>query len=152
MSLPALVLLLFVALTSLAAVRVQIQCVDAARETARAAARGENAEAAGRRVAPPGATISVGVDNDTVSATVRVWITPLGAGPSFTVEATAVASIEPGVNAGPDVGVDSRTRRGISAGPGVRPRRGVGPGLAAGHASTRYPSELAESPVDGRAG
>ena len=96
-SLPALVLMLFVALSAVVAVRVQGQCVDAAREAARAAARGEPGEPAGRRAAPPGAEIDVVVDGDTARATVRVRLKPLGGHlPSFDVEATAVAAVEPG--------------------------------------------------------
>jgi hypothetical protein len=95
-SLPALVLLLFAALTAVLAVRVQLECVDAAREAARAAARGESGVAAGQRVAPAGASVSVAVDGDTVRATVRVQVHPLGGHMSgFELSATAVAAKEP---------------------------------------------------------
>lgn len=97
-SLPALVLLLFAALTAVVAVRVQGECVDAAREAARAEARGEPGEPAGRRVAPDGASVSVVIDGDTARATVRVRIQPLGGRlPGFEIGATAVAAMEPGV-------------------------------------------------------
>ena len=98
MSLPALVLLLFAALTAVVAVRVQGECVDAAREAARAQARGEAGVPAGQRVAPDGAAVSVVVEGDTARATVRVRIQPLGGRlPGFDVGATAVAAMEPGV-------------------------------------------------------
>lgn len=51
----------------------QLRVVDAARESARAAARGDGpsaAVAAGRRVAPPGASVSVTDDGDQVTAQV----------------------------------------------------------------------------------
>ncbi len=90
-SLPALVLLLMVGLTALAAVRTQIECIDAAREAARAAARGEPVVS---RV--DGATITVGTDGDVARATVRVHSSPLGGRlPGFDISATAVAAVEP---------------------------------------------------------
>jgi hypothetical protein len=89
MSLPALVLLLFVALTAIVAVRVQGQCVDAAMQAARAAARGEPGEVAGLRVAPAGASVVVETDVETATARVVVRVRPLGGGPGFTVQASA---------------------------------------------------------------
>ena len=62
-ALPTLVLMLFLALAGLATVTDQVRCVDAARATARAVARGDDqgaARLAGQRLAPPGASISVG--------------------------------------------------------------------------------------------
>lgn len=59
---PTLVLVLFVALSALATVTDQVRCVDAARATARALARGDDqvaALSAGRRLAPPGAAFTV---------------------------------------------------------------------------------------------
>ena len=61
-AIPTLVLTLFVALSALATVTDQVRCVDAARATARALARGDDQGAAlraGQRLAPPGASISV---------------------------------------------------------------------------------------------
>jgi hypothetical protein len=96
-SLPALVLLLAAALTAVVAVRVQLECVDAAREAARAAARGESGIVAGTRAGPPGATVSIVDSGDNVVATVRAPVRPLGGwAPAFTVDATAVAAVEPG--------------------------------------------------------
>jgi len=97
-SLPALMLMVFVALTAVASVRTQLECVDAAREAARAAARGESGVDAAARVAPAGATITVAADGETVRATVSARVHPLGGRlPGFDVGATAVASAEPGV-------------------------------------------------------
>ncbi|BCJ65062.1 TadE family type IV pilus minor pilin [Polymorphospora rubra] len=94
--LPALLLLLLLGLTAVNAVTAKAQCVDAAREAALAASRGEPGTAAGQRVAPPGATVSVTVRGDTVVATVRAPVRTLGARlPSLAVTATAVAAVEP---------------------------------------------------------
>jgi len=85
-SLPALMLMVFVALTAVASVRTQLECVDAAREAARAAARGESGVDA------------AAADGETVRATVSARVHPLGGRlPGFDVGATAVASAEPGV-------------------------------------------------------
>ncbi|MFC0526742.1 TadE family type IV pilus minor pilin [Phytohabitans kaempferiae] len=95
--LPALMLLLFGGLTAVSAVTTKAQCVDAAREAALAGARGEDAAAAGQRVAPAGATVSVTVEGDTVVVTVRAAVRAVGGGlPGASVAATAVAAMEPG--------------------------------------------------------
>jgi hypothetical protein len=61
------------------------------------AARGEPGEPVGRRIAPDGATISVRVEGDSVRAVVRARVRPLlPLLPAFTVEASAVAAVEPG--------------------------------------------------------
>jgi hypothetical protein len=93
--------MVFVALTAVASVRAQLECVDAAREAARAAARGAPGEAAGRRVAPRGAVVSVTVEGDTVRANVSARMRPLGGRlPGFDITADATALIEPGVAGG----------------------------------------------------
>ncbi len=97
-ALPVVVLLMLAGLTGVNAVGVKLRCVDAAREAARAAARGESGEAAGRRTAPDGATVVVVIDGDTVRATVRAVAHPLGAHmPGVPVGAVAVAAVEPGL-------------------------------------------------------
>ena len=89
--LPALVLLLAAGLAALGAIRTQIECVDAAREAARAAARGERAVS---RV--DGAGVAIATDGDLVRATVRVHYTPFGGGlPGFDITSTSVAAMEP---------------------------------------------------------
>lgn len=55
----------------------QVRLIDAARETARAVARGDGevaAVAAGRRVAPEGATFAVSVDDGAVRVTARARV------------------------------------------------------------------------------
>jgi Flp pilus assembly protein TadG len=96
--LPALVLLLFAGLTAVSAVITKLQCVDAAREAARAAARGEPGAAAGRRVAPDHAEVTVTVVGDTIVAKVTAPVRPLGSRlPPLSVDASAVAATEPGL-------------------------------------------------------
>ncbi|BCB86428.1 TadE family type IV pilus minor pilin [Phytohabitans suffuscus] len=95
--LPALMLLLFAGLTAVNAVTTKAQCVDAAREAALAAARGEDGVEAGQRGAPAGATVSIAMVGDTVVATVRAPVRVIGGSlPGTTVTATAVAAVEPG--------------------------------------------------------
>ena len=73
-ALPVVVLLLAVLLTAMAAGVDQLRVTDAARVTARAAARGDpvpQASAAGRRDAPAGASVDVALAADAVTVTVR---------------------------------------------------------------------------------
>jgi Flp pilus assembly protein TadG len=94
--LPALMLLLIAGLTAVVAVSTQLQCLDAAREAAIAAARGESGLAAGTRVAPAASDVDVAVGADAVTATVRARVRVLGGHlPLITVRATAVAAREP---------------------------------------------------------
>ncbi|SOC47486.1 TadE-like protein [Blastococcus aggregatus] len=98
--LPVLLLVLLCAVAAVTVVGAQLRCVDAAREGARAAARGETdavvAELAGR-VAPEGADTAVREDGERVRVTVSVELAPLGPVPLRTrVSAEAVAVREPG--------------------------------------------------------
>ncbi|GAB1644660.1 TadE family type IV pilus minor pilin [Krasilnikovia sp. MM14-A1259] len=94
--LPALMLLLFAGLTAVGAVTMQSQCVDAAREGAIAAARGESGAVAAARVAPTGSTVDVRVDGDTVAVMVAAHVRVLGNNlPVLMVRASAVAAREP---------------------------------------------------------
>lgn len=73
-ALPAVVLCLVLGLGAVRAVTDQVRCTDAARAAARAAARGDtpgSAVALGRRLAPPGATVTVEVAGSTVESSVR---------------------------------------------------------------------------------
>jgi Flp pilus assembly protein TadG len=93
--LPALMLLLLAGLTAVTAVLDQARCLDAAREAAVAAARGDTTADA-HRLAPPGARIEVGGDAETVTVVVisrvRVLSTHL---PALTVRAESHAAREP---------------------------------------------------------
>jgi Flp pilus assembly protein TadG len=103
---PVVVALLLAGLTGITAVSTMLRCVDAAREAARVAARGGPGEAggaggagmaAGQRAAPDGAVVSVRVEGDNVRAVVRMRVRPLvPLLPSFSVEGSAVAAVEPG--------------------------------------------------------
>jgi Flp pilus assembly protein TadG len=98
--LPVLLLVLLCAVAAVTVVGAQLRCVDAAREGARAAARGETAavvaELAGA-VAPDGAVTTVQPAGELVRVTVSVEVSPLGPVPLRTrVSAEAVAQREPG--------------------------------------------------------
>lgn len=72
-AIPALVAVLVLCLSGLGLALDQIRCVDAARISVRAAARGEPVEVVtdlARTVAPAGAEVSVEQDGDRVSVTV----------------------------------------------------------------------------------
>ena len=95
-ALPALVLVLVVALSAVTTVLDQVRCVDAARATARAAARGEASGAAiaqGRPLGPPGAVFAVSPSGGSVEVTVTSRPAPalrwLGARASPTGHAVA---------------------------------------------------------------
>jgi len=98
--LPVLLLVLAGAVAAVTVVGAQLRCVDAAREGARAAARGEAAAAVSQltaRTAPPGAVTAVSVAGEEVRVTVSAEVAPLGPVPvRVAVSATAVAQREPG--------------------------------------------------------
>ena len=95
-ALPALVLSLLFALGAVDAVLARMQCVDAARDAALAAARGGDGQAVGQARAPRGALVSVSVDGRSARARVQLAVRPLGAHlPAVTVTASAVADVEP---------------------------------------------------------
>jgi hypothetical protein len=81
----------------------QIRAVDAARETARAVARGDSADeavATGQRVAPEGTRVSVALTGDRVVATVTGRVAGPGGLfdflPGADIDAEAVAAAEEG--------------------------------------------------------
>ena len=81
-------------LAGVTAVSVQVRCIDAAREAARLAARGDQRSAvdAARRIAPVGARIQVRRDGEFVVATVVAHSKLL---PALDIEAKAVSTAEP---------------------------------------------------------
>lgn len=98
-AMPALVLVLVLALSGLSAGVERIRCVDAAREAARVAARGEGsdrARVAAARAAPAGATVQVAASGREVRVTVRARPHPGLArlGVRWSAAATAVAVTE----------------------------------------------------------
>lgn len=103
-SLFGLVVLLLGVLWVVTLVGFQARCLDAARDTVRAAARGESLEvsrAEGRRSAPPGARIDLRAGSGLVTAVVSVDARPpwsvLSQLPAVRVEGRAVVAPEPGV-------------------------------------------------------
>jgi hypothetical protein len=104
MALPVLVLFAMALVWALLAACAQIQCVDAARAGARAAARQDPpgaVVAAARRVAPDGAEVSVGRDGDFVRVVVSARSPgPGGLGLDLSDEAVALAEETVGVGSG----------------------------------------------------
>ena len=87
-------MVLVLCLAGITAVSMQVRCVDAAREAARLAARGDQRAAvdAARRIAPGGALVHVQRDGDFLVATVvahsKLW-------PTLVIGAKAGSSAEP---------------------------------------------------------
>jgi Flp pilus assembly protein TadG len=109
--LPVLLLVLAGAVAAVVVVGAQLRCVDAAREGARAAARGEEdavVVALAGRAAPDGAVTTVAVEATAVTVTVTADVAPLGPVPLHVrVSASSVAQREPGT-APPVEGGESR--------------------------------------------
>lgn len=98
-ALPVLVLVVAAAMTAVSVQLAQLRCVDAAREGARVAARGESVElvrSVAVRVAPDGAAVAVTADGGQVSVRVSARAGVVGGLlPRFQVVGTAVALREP---------------------------------------------------------
>jgi hypothetical protein len=90
-----LVVVLGMCVAGLTAVSMQVRCVDAAREAARLAARGDDgsASAAARGIGPTGAVLHLRRDGAFVIATVTTRSPLL---PGVSIAAEAVAAVEPG--------------------------------------------------------
>ena len=102
--LPVLLLVLAGAVAAVTVVGAQLRCVDAAREGARAAARGDAvavAQAWARQAAPDGTAVSVTLEGEGVRVVVSGRVPVLGPVPlDVEVSAEAVARLEPGVGGG----------------------------------------------------
>lgn len=97
MVMPTLFLVLALALTVIATLGTKVKVLDASREAARSAARGDTtaeAVAAGRRVGPDHASIRLVDRSAWVEAVVSATIHPLGLLPGFTVTASTLAARE----------------------------------------------------------
>jgi hypothetical protein len=128
--LPVAVMMLLAGMWVVGVVVAHIRCQDAARDTARALARGDapgTAESIGARAAPPGAQIQI----DRQGAEVRVVVVAdvrsdrplLRWAPTVRATGSAVVQLEPGL-AEPDLVEPGLVGRGLG-GPGL-----VEPGLA----------------------
>jgi Flp pilus assembly protein TadG len=101
-AMPVLMILLGVALSAVSVAGQRVRAADAAREAARAAARGDPATRSrlAARVAP-GAAVSISRSGDQVVASVRVAVHPMGGWlPALHVVEQAVAAAEPDEPAG----------------------------------------------------
>ncbi len=94
MAIAGLVVVMVLCLGGITAVSAQVRCVDAAREAARLAARGDDRSAleAARTVAPAGAVVQTRRDGAFVVASVSTRSALL---PGITIAAKALAAIEP---------------------------------------------------------
>lgn len=104
--LPVLVLVLAAALSAVSVVTAQMRCTDAAREGARAAARGES-DAVVRQIAessaPAGSSVSISRNDDSATVEVSAAVPLLaGLGPAMTVSDSATAALEPGLEDVPE--------------------------------------------------
>ena len=94
LAITSLVAVLILCVAGLTAVAMQIRCLDAAREAARLAARGDGAAVAGAgRVAPAGAAVEVRRDGGYVVARVSGRSPVL---PGIVIVGEAVSAAEPG--------------------------------------------------------
>lgn len=95
-SIPVILLLLAFGLAAVDAGRVRLACVDAARDGALAAARGDDAdgEAAALRLAP-GARVQIARSEGFVTVTVTAVARLRGALPDLTLSASSTAAVEP---------------------------------------------------------
>lgn len=94
LAIASLVAVLIMCAAGLAAIAVQVRCVDAAREAARLAARGDGAAVVGaRNVAPAGAAVEVRRDGGYVVARVSGRLPML---PGIVIVGEAVSAAEPG--------------------------------------------------------
>ncbi|MDT4983739.1 MAG: hypothetical protein QOF95_1229 [Pseudonocardiales bacterium] len=95
--LPILVLVLAVAVSAVSVAGVRVRAQDAAREAARAAARGDPGQARQlAQQAAPGVAVDITTRGDEVVAIARITVHPLANWlPALTVSERAVAAVEP---------------------------------------------------------
>ncbi|WP_281250099.1 TadE family type IV pilus minor pilin [Nonomuraea jiangxiensis] len=122
--LPALMVVLAAALWAIQAVGAQLECVDAARAAARAAARGEPLDQVrdfARSATRPDADIEVTRDTETTKVQITVEVRPAWGRslPAVHVSATASAATEPLTNLSPDDGPNPDPEAATNAEPEV---------------------------------
>ncbi|GAB3307758.1 TadE family type IV pilus minor pilin [Epidermidibacterium keratini] len=107
-AIPAAVFVVAALVAGVVGVGGQLRCIDAAREAARAAARGESdavVQQIAAEVAPDGATVTISGGDDTVTVVVRATYSPLGGRlGEFTLVGEATARREPTAGGGADEG------------------------------------------------
>jgi Flp pilus assembly protein TadG len=95
--LPVLVVVLAVAVSAVSVAGVRVRAQDAAREAARAAARGDPGQA--RQLpqqAAPGVVVDITNSGEEIVAVARITVHPLASWlPALTVSERAVAAVEP---------------------------------------------------------
>ena len=96
LAIPILLLVVALAVALVATMGAKMRVVDASREAARLAARGDGgaALAAGRRLAPSHATVDLVDREHWVQAVVSATVRPFPAFPGFTVSAATLAERE----------------------------------------------------------
>ncbi|OSC33710.1 TadE family type IV pilus minor pilin [Mycolicibacillus koreensis] len=94
LAIASLVSVLLVCVAGLAAIGLHLRCIDAAREAARLAARGDEsaAVAVAQQIAPSGSTVQLRRDGPVYVATVTAHPTILAA---VSISATGIAAAEP---------------------------------------------------------
>jgi Flp pilus assembly protein TadG len=120
-ALPVLVLLAVVGVMAIGVGGARIRCGDAAREAARAVARGDPAAAAGLAGAAAGRPVAVESSktaNGDTTVTVRMRLRPVSWLGTITVSESAVVATEPGVGEEPRAAAGPRVAVGE---PGVPP-------------------------------
>lgn len=94
MAIATLVTVLVLCVSGLMAIAMQVRCIDAAREAARLAARGDSAGlGAAGRIAPAGSAVELRRDGGYVVARVSDRLPML---PGLVIAGEAVAAAEPG--------------------------------------------------------
>jgi Flp pilus assembly protein TadG len=120
-ALPVLVLLAIVGVMAIGVGGARIRCGDAAREAARAVARGDPAAAAALARAAAGRPVAVGSSktaNGDTTVTVRMRLRPVSWLGEITISESAVVATEPGAWTEPRVAVEPEVTAGE---PGVPP-------------------------------
>ena len=99
MTLPVLVLLTLAGVAAVGVEQSRVRCADAAREAARAVARGDPNAASGlaRAAADRPVTVSSAASGSDTAVTVRLQVRPVSWLPPVAITETAVVATEPGV-------------------------------------------------------
>jgi Flp pilus assembly protein TadG len=101
LALPALVVLVAAGMTAIMVGSAQLRCIDAAREAARAVARGEPAgrvREIANQAAPTGARTDIATTGDLITVTTSAEVHPIsGLLPAIVVRGRVITLAEPGL-------------------------------------------------------